>query len=382
MMNVIVFAGTRPEAIKMAPVILALRSNGNFEVTVCTSGQHKEMLVQAFADFSITPDIDCQVMSSGQSLASLSAACFQKIDKVLTEGNYNFVLVQGDTTTVMVAAICAFYNKIPVGHIEAGLRSGNFYSPFPEEINRKIVSTICELHFCPTKISMENLIKENIPKDKVIYTGNTVVDALHYIKKNCCYIPSNLPEHTISLLKNCKKFILVTAHRRENHGAGIKHLCAALHTFIDQHPDVAIVYPVHLNPAVRMPVFRALSGLPRIALTDPLTYADMVRLMQAAEFILTDSGGIQEEAAAMRKPVLIFRDTTERPEGVTAGAAKLIGTSEESVRQHLEELLVHPEYCRRMSEAGGNLYGDGHAADRIVKALTAYEQTSNPTTQG
>lgn len=366
----------------MAPVILALRSNGNFGVTVCTSGQHKEMLIQAFADFSITPDIDCQVMSSGQSLAALSAACFQKIDKVLVEGNYNFVLVQGDTTTVMVAAICAFYNKIPVGHIEAGLRSGNFYSPFPEEINRKLVSTICELHFCPTKISMENLIKENIHRDKIVYTGNTVVDALHYIKKKRCDFPLNLPEHTKTLLTNYKKIILVTAHRRENHGVAIEHLCTALHTFIDQHPDVAIIYPVHLNPKVRMPVFRALSGIPRISLIDPLPYADMVCLMEAAEFILTDSGGIQEEAAAIRKPVLIFRDTTERPEGVAAGAAKLIGTNEESVRQHLEELLAHPEYCRRMSEAGGNLYGDGHAADRIVKALTEYEQVSNPTTQG
>jgi UDP-N-acetylglucosamine 2-epimerase (non-hydrolysing) len=361
--------GTRPEAIKLAPVILALKADGHFDCRVCVTAQHREMLDQVLEVFDIRPDVDLNLMQPNQTLAGLTAKAITAIDGYLTEEKPDMVIVQGDTTTVFCAALCAFYHKIPVGHVEAGLRTWNKYSPFPEEINRVLATHLSTLHFAPTNKSRDNLIKEGISADKIFVTGNTVIDALYLaldkIKANPPVIP-NLPE---GIMENGQPLVLITGHRRENFGEGFKNICSAIKTLAKQFPRVSFVYPVHLNPNVQEPVYNLLSKQKNIHLIEPLGYLPFVALMNRATIILTDSGGVQEEAPSLGKPVLVMRETTERPEAVDAGTVKLVGTDPALICSEAENLLNSTVAYEAMSRAH-NPYGDGKAAERIIKLLT------------
>jgi UDP-N-acetylglucosamine 2-epimerase (non-hydrolysing) len=361
--------GTRPEAIKLAPVILALKADGHFDCRVCVTAQHREMLDQVLEVFDIRPDVDLNLMQPNQTLAGLTAKAITAIDGYLTEEKPDMVIVQGDTTTVFCAALCAFYHKIPVGHVEAGLRTWNKYSPFPEEINRVLATHLSTLHFAPTNKSRDNLIKEGISADKIFVTGNTVIDALYLaldkIKANPPVIP-NLPE---GIMENGQPLVLITGHRRENFGEGFKNICSAIKTLAKQFPKVSFVYPVHLNPNVQEPVYNLLSKQKNIHLIEPLGYLPFVALMNRATIILTDSGGVQEEAPSLGKPVLVMRETTERPEAVDAGTVKLVGTDPALICSEAENLLNSTVAYEAMSRAH-NPYGDGKAAERIIKLLT------------
>lgn len=374
--RVLVFIGTRPEVIKMAPIIRRLHACSEVHTTVCTSGQHKEMLLQALADFQISPDENLDVMTAGQNLANLSAVLFQQIDVLLERLQPDWVLIQGDTTTALIAALCAFYRHIRIGHVEAGLRSFNKNSPFPEEINRKAIATVADLHFAPTIAARENLQSEGIAEQNIVVTGNTVVDALLQIRAGLRQQPADLPPELVAVATANRRIILVTSHRRENHGAGLDNVCCALRAVADSRSDVLFVYPVHLNPCVCLPVHKKLAGHPRILLLAPLSYKAILTLMERSAFILTDSGGIQEEASVLHKPVLILRDTTERQEGVKAGAARLVGTNPQYLIRSITELLEDQDCYRRMARAADTLYGDGRAAERIVTALVRAGRTS------
>lgn len=368
-MKVLVMAGTRPEAIKIAPVVRELRKRDKISTVVCNTGQHREMILQAFQDFGITPDVHLDVMQPDQELATLSSRLFEKVNQTLKEEQPDWILVQGDTSTVMVCAMCAFYRDIRVGHIEAGLRSFNKWAPFPEEINREIVSKVADLHFAPTKQAYANLIREGIDPDAVYVTGNTVIDALRWMQETIRGQESELLDaRIVQAMREGKRIVLITGHRRENQGDGFIEICQAIKELASRYEDVVFVYPVHLNPRVQEPVTTILGNHPRIFLLSPLSYKPFMALLNASCLVLTDSGGIQEEAPALGKPVLVMRDVTERPEGVKAGVSRLVGPHTENIIRHTARLLDSEEAYNAMAHAE-NPYGDGHASVIIVDAL-------------
>ncbi|MEZ6854225.1 non-hydrolyzing UDP-N-acetylglucosamine 2-epimerase [Halodesulfovibrio aestuarii] len=370
MKKVLSIFGTRPEAIKMAPLVETLNNDNRFFSKVCVTAQHREMLDQVLDLFGIIPDFDLNLMKAGQSLNEVTSQIIVKLKPVLQTFRPDIVLVHGDTATTFAASLAAFYEQVPVGHIEAGLRTGDIYSPWPEEVNRKLTSSIAEYHFAPTKSSEQNLLVENIKEGKIHVTGNTVVDALLAVVekiKNDKQLQSGL-KGTFRYLDTYEKVVLVTGHRRESFGDGFKRICQALAEIARSKPDVTIVYPVHLNPNVSGPVSELLHNYGNIKLIPPQSYLPFVYLMTRADIILTDSGGIQEEAPSIGKPVLVMRDTTERPEAVTAGTVKLVGTNPDKIIVEVNKLLSDSDYYQRMSEAH-NPYGDGVACDRIVEIL-------------
>lgn len=362
--------GTRPEAIKMAPLVLALAADDRFEAKVCVTGQHREMLDQVLGLFAITPDFDLNIMKPGQDLTDVTTAILQGLKPVLSEFKPDIVLVHGDTATTLAASLAAYYQQIPVAHVEAGLRTGNLYSPWPEEGNRKLTGALATLNFAPTDTSQSNLLREGISKGNIIVTGNTVIDALLDVVKRLDQNPALLAQASApaEFLDPSRKLILVTGHRRESFGDGFERICHALIEVAQQHPEIDIVYPVHLNPNVREPVNRLLNGIGNIYLIAPLDYLPFVHMMSRAHIILTDSGGIQEEAPSLGKPVLVMRDTTERPEAVTAGTVKLVGTHTVDIVRELNRLLLDTAAYQAMSYAH-NPYGDGNACQRILEAL-------------
>ncbi|MDR2051750.1 MAG: UDP-N-acetylglucosamine 2-epimerase (non-hydrolyzing) [Deltaproteobacteria bacterium] len=368
MKKILLFIGTRPEAVKMVPVLRALRVGYSFEARLAATGQHREMLAQALADFGETPDINLDVMTVGQSLAGLSARLFEAVDGLLALERPAAILAQGDTTTVQVAALCAFYRRIPVGHVEAGLRSRDLSAPFPEELNRRIAGLVSTLHFAPTNRARDNLLAEGVPAENLLVTGNTVIDALLWMREQVRRAPPPLPARIEEALAAGRRIVLVTGHRRENFGEGFRNICAALRELALSFQDARIVYPVHLNPQVRGEVLRSLGGTPGVILEEPLTYKPFVRLMDASHIILTDSGGIQEEGPSLGKPVLVMREVTERPEGVEAGVNKLVGTDPRRIVDETTRLLKDDAAYGRMAQAR-NPYGDGHAAGRIADFL-------------
>ena len=369
-MKILTVLGTRPEAIKMAPLIQQLASHSAFEARVCVTAQHRDMLDSVLSLFNIQPEYDLDMMRSGQSLSSMTARMLEGLTSVMQSFKPDWVLVHGDTTTTFVASLAAFYQQIPVGHVEAGLRTGNLYSPWPEEGNRLLTSKLANLHFAPTEGAKEHLIRERVPADRVYVTGNTVIDALLQIKRQLANAPlESLIGHLPSCLKSKdKKILLVTGHRRESFGAGFDSICQALAEIARLYPELEIVYPVHLNPNVREPVNRLLSGIHNIHLVEPLDYLPFVCLMDRAHIILTDSGGIQEEAPSLGKPVLVMRETTERPEAIAAGTVKLVGTEKARIISEVTHLLENPDTWQAMSLAH-NPYGDGQASQRIIQLL-------------
>jgi UDP-N-acetylglucosamine 2-epimerase (non-hydrolysing) len=371
MLKILSVFGTRPEAIKMAPIVSALEQRGAaFESRVCVTGQHRHMLDQVLDLFKIRPDYDLNVMGIGQSLTDVTCKVIQGLDPVLSEFSPDFVLVHGDTTTTLAASLAAYYKKINVGHVEAGLRTGNIYSPWPEEMNRKIAGAIAQIHFCPSHFARRNLLAENIKDDSIVVTGNTVIDALKIVL-SVIDADSELREtlqKKFSFLDFSKRLILVTGHRRENFGVGFESICTALEHLAFDFPDSEIVYPVHPNPNVKEPVHRILSGVRGVHLIEPLEYHEFVFLMNRAYLVITDSGGIQEEAPSLGKPVLVTRDTSERPEAIQAGTARLVGANTTAIYDAAAQLLVDDAAYRRMSMAC-NPYGDGTAAQQIISAL-------------
>ena len=368
--------GTRPEAIKLAPVVLALREHPRLSPHVCVTGQHRHMLDQVLAVFGVQPDADLDVMRPDQGLAALSARLLVGIDDYLARSSPDLMLVQGDTTTVLCASLAAFYRKIPVGHVEAGLRTSNRFSPFPEEMNRVLASRLVDLHFAPTDWARDNLLREGEPPGQVFVTGNTVIDALRFAVAETRRRPRSVEGLPPSVLAGgAARLVLVTGHRRENFGPGFEGICHAIRRLAARFQDVAFVYPVHLNPNVRGPVFGLLGGLPNVHLIEPVDYLSFVALMDRATLILTDSGGVQEEAPSLGKPVVVMRDSTERPEVVEAGAAVLVGTNHECIFDVVSELLTDPVAQERMARAT-NLYGDGTAARQIVEIIDRW--TSAP----
>ena len=374
MIRIMTVLGTRPEAIKMAPVIKALQAQPDqFSCYVCVTAQHRQMLDQVLDLFSIRPDIDLNIMRPNQTLPALTADLLTAITKVLEKERPDMVLVQGDTTTCFVAALAAFYQKIPVGHVEAGLRTYDKHAPFPEEANRLLTTHLAKLHFAPTDISKQNLLKENVPECDTSVTGNTVIDALLWVRdkvKNKINWGQVFGSAT-DVVMNGKPFILVTGHRRENFGEGFLQICAALAELAKQHPTWHIVYPVHLNPQVQEPVHRILSAYSNIHLLEPLDYAPFVYLMEKCYLILSDSGGVQEEAPSLGKPVLVMREITERPEAVDVGTVALVGTSKERIVDRVNK-LISDKACYNKMTSVGNPYGDGEAAVKIVEVIKGY----------
>lgn len=373
-MKILSVFGTRPEAVKMAPIVRLLAQTKGIDSRVCVTAQHRHMLDQVLQLFQIKPDHDLDLMRDRQSLAQLTAGIFLHLDPVLEEEKPDWVLAVGDTTTVVTTCQLAFYRRIKFGHVEAGLRTHNKWHPFPEEINRRLASTMADLHFAPTAWSQGNLLREGVAEKDIVVTGNPVIDALHYVSEQ------EEPKETRDLLAKLgavssppaprndqKKLILITAHRRENFGQPIEDICHALKE-LAARGDVEIIYPVHLNPNVQEPVNRILKGIESITLLPPLDYLPLVHLMKRATLILTDSGGLQEEAPSFGVPVLVLRETTERPEGVEAGTLKLVGTETGHIVQEAKRLLDDETEYKKMAKAS-NPYGDGHAAERIVEAL-------------
>lgn len=363
--------GTRPEAIKMAPVVKKLEATDGLSVDVCVTAQHREMLDQVLQLFDIVPKFDLDVMKPGQDLTDITARILLALRDVLQQHRYDRLLVHGDTTTTMAAALAAFYAQIPVGHVEAGLRTGDIHAPWPEEMNRSLVGRIADLHFAPTETARESLLAENVADDSIVVTGNTVIDALQQVVARFD-ADAELNHRMAALfpfLDPDRRLILVTGHRRENFGAGFENICRALRNIAEQG-DTQIVYPVHLNPNVQEPVRRILGGASNVHLIEPLEYLPFVWLMQRASFVITDSGGVQEEAPSLGKPVLVMRNTTERPEAVKAGTVRLVGTDpariEAEARRLLEDARAYEEMARAM-----NPYGDGRASERIAAALLA-----------
>ncbi|WP_089727047.1 non-hydrolyzing UDP-N-acetylglucosamine 2-epimerase [Candidatus Thiosymbion oneisti] len=369
--RVLMVIGTRPEAIKMAPVVQVLAAEEVITGRVCVTAQHRQMLDQVLQLFAIRPDYDLDLMQPDQALTDLTAEVLLGLRPVLQDCKPNLVLVQGDTTTTWAAALVAFYQRIPVGHVEAGLRTGSRYAPWPEEMNRRLTGSLAELHFAPTERARLNLLREGVKDTSITVTGNTVIDALLDVVQRLRTDPvlRHRVEAPFDFLDPARRLILVTGHRRENFGAGFERICRALAT-LAQRPDIQILYPVHLNPNVQEPVRRLLGGVDNIHLIAPLDYLPFVALMDRAYLLLTDSGGIQEEAPALGKPVLIMRDTTERPEAIAAGTARLVGTDAAAIVAEATRLLDDEHAYRAMSHAH-NPYGDGHAAARIAATLRA-----------
>lgn len=359
--------GTRPEAIKLAPLAHELRRRGELKPVVISTGQHRDMLRQGLELFDLTPDIDLDIMSQGQTLYDVTCRTLERIRPVLAEIRPAWVVVQGDTTTAFAAALAGFYEKIPVAHVEAGLRSGNRFSPFPEEVNRRLVDQLSTLLFAPTEDARQTLIDEGFSPDAVHMTGNTVVDALIEASQIVRHSPPDVPGFSAADLRG-KRMLLVTAHRRESFGEGMREICEALLEIVQRVPDVHIVYPVHANPNVRGPVSELLSTEDRITLLPPISYREFVFLMQRSTLILSDSGGVQEEAPSLGKPLLVMREVTERPEGVRANVARLVGTSKERIVDATVELLTNDASYARMA-LGANPYGDGQASARIAELL-------------
>lgn len=374
--RVLVIFGTRPEAVKLAPVIKALKAHPDrIDVYVCITAQHREMLDQVLNAFNIIPDVDLNLMLPDQNLTELTARILTGVDPVLTAYKPDWLLIQGDTTTVMTAAILGFYKQVKIGHVEAGLRTHDKWQPFPEEVNRRIASVLADLHFAPTENNRQNLLAEGIPDEQIIITGNPAIDALQMITQQ----PE--PPQVEVLLKEAnigegkRRLVLVTAHRRENFGKPISEICHALKRLAEANKDeITILYPVHLNPNIQESVFQMLSGIENIKLLPPLDYLPLIHLMKHTALILTDSGGIQEEAPSLGVPTLVLRERTERQEGVTAGTLKLVGTNQDVIFNEAQRLLDDPQAHAAMAGAV-NPYGDGHAAERIVAALLATRNT-------
>ena len=383
MKRVMLVFGTRPEAIKMAPLVQEFRKHPDqYETLVCVTGQHREMLDQVLNIFGIVPDYDLNIMKPGQDLYDVTARILSGMRDILTRTQPDVLLVHGDTTTSMAVALAAFYQQIPVGHVEAGLRTHNIYSPWPEEMNRQITGRIATYHFSPTPLSRENLLREGIDKSRILVTGNTVIDALYAVVNK---MKDDVPLQ-LSLGKELKaagydtgrlvteegrRLVLITGHRRENFGDGFLHICRAIKMLSEKYPDVDFVYPMHLNPNVRKPIKEVFCGVSQenLFLIEPLEYLPFVYLMEKSDLVLTDSGGIQEEAPSLGKPVLVMRDTTERPEALDAGTVKLVGTDYDKIISEVSSLLDNTEYYREMSR-GINPYGDGRACERIVSIFS------------
>jgi UDP-N-acetylglucosamine 2-epimerase len=366
--KVVTIFGTRPEVIKLAPVIMELNSRPDrFVVRVCATAQHRQMLDQALSVFNIAVDEDLDIMTPGQTLAEVTARAVERLDRVMDREQPDLVLVQGDTTTAFTGALTAYYHQIKVGHVEAGLRTGNKYAPFPEELNRRLIGQLTDIHFAPTKRAKQALLSEGFPESHVYVTGNTVIDALLWVREHVRHRIPALPEGLADWLRGYQ-MVLVTGHRRESFGEGFENICRAIRQVADHFPDVAFVYPVHLNPNVREPVNRILGGHERICLIDPLPYEPFVWLMDRATVVLTDSGGIQEEAPSLDKPVLVMREVTERPEGIEAGVARLVGVNQASIANGLIEILSNANMRKAMT-ATQNPYGDGKASQRIADIL-------------
>ena len=371
MKKVLAVFGTRPEAIKMAPLVHELNVDVRFEVRVCVTAQHREMLDQVLHLFEIKPDYDLNIMKQGQSLNDITARILLELKSVLQDFEPDVVLVHGDTATTFAASLAAYYEKIPVGHVEAGLRTNNIYSPWPEEANRQLTKCLARYHFAPTFISRQNLIQENVPEDRIFVTGNSVIDALLQVVKKI-ENSKNLIDELKSyypFISEERKLVVITGHRRESFGQGFENICQAIATSAYNNPDTQFVYPVHLNPSVQEPVQRILFGLENVYLIPPLEYLPFVNLMRMSTVILTDSGGIQEEAPSLGKPVLVMRETTERPEAVDAGTVVLVGTNQNIIINSLNELLQKKKKYHEMCEAH-NPYGDGKACSRILTILS------------
>lgn len=375
-MNLSVIFGTRPEAIKLAPIILALQEHPDFECHVCVTAQHRQMLDQVLRVFGIKADVDLNLMQANQSLAQLTARAVEGIDRYLQDSRPDMVLIQGDTTTVFCAALAAFYNHIPVGHVEAGLRTGNLQSPWPEEANRVLATRLTRLHFAPTERSRQNLLAEQVPDADIVVTGNTVIDALFMAKEMIAANPPHIDDLPAALQPGADddpRMVLITGHRRENFGDGFENVCRAICELSELFPEVHFVYPVHLNPNVQEPVQRLLGDTANIHLIPPLDYLPFVAMMDRSHLILTDSGGVQEEAPSLGKPVLVMRDTTERPEAVDAGTVRLVGTDSAKISSGVTELLTDTSLYDPMAQAH-NPYGDGQATMRHLEALIHYNK--------
>ena len=372
MKKILLVFGTRPEAIKMCPLVKEFQKHpDSFETLVCVTGQHREMLDQVLRIFDVQPDYDLNIMKQGQDLYDVTARVLTGMREVLDKSQPDVVLVHGDTTTSMAAALAAFYRQIPVGHVEAGLRTHDLYSPWPEEMNRQVTGRIASYHFAPTPLSLQNLLDEGVAGQKIAVTGNTVIDALQWVVENVLrtgYRPKD--PSVAALLQDDRRMVLITGHRRENFGEGFINICLAIKDLANRYPDVDFVYPMHLNPNVRRPIQEVFGEHPRANLhfIEPLDYLDFVCLMEHSTLVLTDSGGIQEEAPGLGKPVLVMRDTTERPEALEAGTVLLVGTDRKRITNEVARLLDDPEHYRSMSQAV-NPYGDGKACARIVEKL-------------
>ncbi len=380
MTRVSVIFGTRPEAIKLAPVVLALKKDPRFSCQVCVTAQHREMLDQVLRAFEIKPDIDLDLMEPEQTLAGLTARAVEAVDRCLARGKPDLVLVQGDTTTTFCASLAAFYNHLPVGHVEAGLRTNNLDSPWPEEANRVLATRLATLHFAPTELNRQNLLKDRVPAERIFVTGNTVIDALFLAREIVKAKPPEVPGLPGELAgAGGPRLVLITGHRRENFGPGFEAICRAIAELAGRFPDTAFVYPVHLNPNVRRPVDRILRGArtANIHLIEPLPYLPFVAMMNRATLILSDSGGVQEEAPSLGKPVLVMRDTTERPEAVIAGTVRLVGTDQRKIVDEAVRLLSDKAAYEEMARAH-NPYGDGKATGRIVAACASYLALAGP----
>ncbi|MFC0050142.1 non-hydrolyzing UDP-N-acetylglucosamine 2-epimerase [Rheinheimera tilapiae] len=378
MIKVLSVFGTRPEAIKMAPLVNLLKQDQSIDSRVCVTGQHREMLDQVLKLFHIVPEYDLAIMKAGQDLYDVATSILLNIKPVLRDFQPDIVLVHGDTSTTFAAALACYYEKIAVGHVEAGLRTGNIYSPWPEEANRRLTGAITTLHFAPTATSRDNLLRENTAADNIEVTGNTVIDALHQVvaKIDADQALSQQFASDFPYGQDGRRLILVTGHRRESFGAGFENICAALKAIAEQFPDCDVVYPVHLNPNVREPVYRLLSNSPNVHLIAPQDYLPFVYLMSRSYLVLTDSGGIQEEAPSLGKPVLVMRDTTERPEAVAAGTVKLVGTDQQVIVSEVHKLMTDQAYYDSMSFAH-NPYGDGLACGRIVESIKRHFADKN-----
>ncbi len=370
--------GTRPEAIKMAPLVKKLQQEGAFDIQICVTGQHRQLLDPVLQLFDLQPDFDLNIMKSGQDLIDLTSRIMLGMREVLAVYKPDLVLVHGDTTTAFATSLVCYYQKISIAHIEAGLRTGNLFAPYPEEANRHLTSVLADYHFVPTEIAKANLLAENHCAERIWVTGNTVIDALMCMLQK---IEHNLPlvnqlEQQFQFLDPRKKLILVTGHRRESFGEGFQQICQALQTLAEQYPTIQIVYPVHLNPNVAEPVKRLLSNIDNVFLLEPQEYLPFIYLMQKAYLILTDSGGIQEEASALKKPVLLMREMTERPEAILAGTVKLVGTNQDRIIQGVSELLNNPQQYQKMSHIQ-NPYGDGKASERITEVIKQLAKGKN-----
>ena len=354
--------GTRPEAIKMAPLVKELEKRNEIESIVCVTAQHRQMLDQVLETFKIKPDYDLNIMKDGQTLGDITTRALTGIEGIIKEVKPDIVLVHGDTTTTFAGALAAFYNQVAIGHVEAGLRTNDKYSPFPEEMNRQMVDCMTDMYFAPTNISKANLLKENIEEEKIYVTGNTAIDAM------ATTVNENYQHPELDWIKSNERMILLTAHRRENLGEPMRHIFKAIKRIVDEFEDVKVIYPIHLNPKVRSVANEVFKDCDRVKLIEPLEVFDFHNFQNKSYIILTDSGGIQEEAPSLGKPVLVLRDTTERPEGIEAGTLKLVGTEENVIYEETKRLLTNKEEYEKMSKAS-NPYGDGHASERIVDAI-------------